>query len=54
MRESKFQYSLQPIANIRSIISDIFYLIREGLSPDRRSGLKPQTIQDLYYWIFQP
>jgi esterase/lipase superfamily enzyme len=38
----------------RSIISDIFYLIREGLSPDRRSGLKPQTIQDLYYWLFQP
>lgn len=38
----------------RSIISDIFYLIGEGLSPDRRSGLKRQTIQDGYYWFFQP
>jgi esterase/lipase superfamily enzyme len=38
----------------RSIISDIFYLIQHNLAPSRRSGLKSKTIQDLYYWLFQP
>lgn len=38
----------------RSIISDIFYLIRQNLSPSERVGLKQKAIQDLYYWLFQP
>jgi esterase/lipase superfamily enzyme len=38
----------------RSIISDIFYLIKHGFSPNDRSGLKPKTIQNLGYWFFQP
>ena len=38
----------------RSIISDIFYLIKHGFSPSDRSGLKPKTIQNLGYWFFQP
>jgi esterase/lipase superfamily enzyme len=38
----------------RSIISDIFYLIKHGFSPSNRSGLKPKTIQNLGYWFFQP
>ncbi len=37
----------------RSILSDIFYLIKHNLPPDRRSGLKQKTIQNLYYWLFQ-
>jgi esterase/lipase superfamily enzyme len=38
----------------RSIISDIFYLIQHNLPPNRRSGLKSKTIQNLYYWLFHP
>jgi esterase/lipase superfamily enzyme len=38
----------------RSIISDIFYLIKHGFSPSNRSGLKPKTIQNLEYWLFNP
>jgi esterase/lipase superfamily enzyme len=38
----------------RSIISDIFYLIKHGFSPNDRSGLKPKTIQNLEYWLFNP
>jgi len=38
----------------RSIISDVFYLIRHGLAPNQRSGLKPNAMKELYYWLFQP
>jgi esterase/lipase superfamily enzyme len=38
----------------RSIISDIFYLIKHGFSPSDRSGLQSRTIQNLGYWFFQP
>ena len=38
----------------RSIISDIFYLIRHGLPPNQRSGLKHNVMKELYYWLFQP
>lgn len=38
----------------RSIISDIFYLIRHNLPPNQRSGLKSTAVQNLYYWLFQP
>jgi esterase/lipase superfamily enzyme len=38
----------------RSIISDIFYLIKHGFSPSNRSGLKSKTIQNLEYWLFNP
>jgi esterase/lipase superfamily enzyme len=38
----------------RSIISDIFHLIKHGASPNDRFGLRPKTIQNLGYWFFQP
>jgi len=38
----------------RSVIADLFGLIRDGKTPDRRFGLRPRTKQGLRYWFFQP
>ena len=37
----------------RSIISDIFYLIRHNLPPNLRSGLKASQLRELPYWCFR-
>jgi len=37
----------------RSVISDIFYIVRHGLPPARRHGLKSQMHGELAYWAFQ-
>lgn len=42
-------------AENRSVLSDIFNLIRNGLPPDSRPGLEARTSQeDLKYWCFVP
>lgn len=38
----------------RSIISDIYYLIKYGFEPDSRHALKPVEIGSYRYWIFNP
>jgi esterase/lipase superfamily enzyme len=38
----------------RSVISDIFNLVREGHRPDDRFGLGRQEASDGVYWIFRP
>ncbi|MGE3268976.1 MAG: alpha/beta hydrolase [Chloroflexota bacterium] len=38
----------------RSVISDIFALVRQGLAPDNRFGLKRQVYQNETYWVFHP
>lgn len=37
----------------RSVITDLFNLLRNGLSPDRRPGLRPKSNSAGTYWIFQ-
>lgn len=36
------------------ILSDLFYLIREGLPPDRRSGFRAGERDRRRYWVYQP
>jgi esterase/lipase superfamily enzyme len=38
----------------RSVLSDLFGLIRDGKAPARRFGLKPRAKNGLPYWAFQP
>lgn len=38
----------------RSVLSDLFGLIRDGKAPERRFGLKPRSKRGLRYWTFQP
>lgn len=38
----------------RSVLSDLFGLIRDGRAPEKRFGLKPRSKGGLRYWIFQP
>jgi esterase/lipase superfamily enzyme len=38
----------------RSVLSDLFGLIRDGKGPDQRFGLRPRTKHGLRYWVFQP
>ncbi|MFL6291046.1 MAG: alpha/beta fold hydrolase [Thermoanaerobaculia bacterium] len=38
----------------RSVLSDLFGLIRDGRAPDKRFGLRPRTKRGLKYWVFQP
>lgn len=38
----------------RSVLSDLFGLIRDGKAPEKRFGLKPRSKGGLRYWIFQP
>ncbi len=40
-------------ADARSVLSDIFYLIREGRSADQRSGLRAVDTQTGRYWVFR-
>ncbi|WP_051056086.1 alpha/beta hydrolase [Cylindrospermum stagnale] len=38
----------------RSILSDIFYLLKHSLPPDKRAGLLSRTLNNLRFWLFQP
>ena len=38
----------------KSIISDIYYLIKHKLKPDSRHTLKPAEIKNYKYWVFSP
>lgn len=41
-------------AEARSVISDIFYLLKNGQRAERRFGLRPVDTQQGRYWKFQP
>jgi esterase/lipase superfamily enzyme len=41
-------------AENRSVLSDMFYVLREGKPPDQRFGLMPMTRGGDKYWIFRP
>lgn len=38
----------------RSVLTDLFSLIRDGKAPDQRFGLRPRNKRGFKYWIFQP
>lgn len=38
----------------RSVLTDLFALIRNGSPPDKRFGLRSRTKRGLKYWVFQP
>ncbi|HVR98436.1 MAG TPA: alpha/beta hydrolase [Thermoanaerobaculia bacterium] len=38
----------------RSVLSDLFGLVRDGKAPDTRFGLRPRSKRGLRYWVFQP
>jgi esterase/lipase superfamily enzyme len=38
----------------RPILEDISYLLRRGLPPDQRFGLKKRERRQLPYWVYQP
>jgi esterase/lipase superfamily enzyme len=38
----------------RSVLSDLFCLIRDGHGPDQRFGLSSQRVEPGRYWIFRP
>jgi esterase/lipase superfamily enzyme len=38
-------------ADARSILSDIFYLVRDGQGADKRFGLRREKAPDGYYWV---
>ena len=38
----------------RSILSDIFYVIRDGKPPSQRFGMRPNNPTTPTYWIFRP
>ena len=38
----------------RSVIADMYYLLKDGKPPAQRSGLKQQKLQDGVYWAFVP
>lgn len=38
----------------RSVISDLYYLFRDGLEPTRRTGLNPAGQPPNRYWVFKP
>jgi esterase/lipase superfamily enzyme len=40
-------------AESRSVLADMFYLIREGTRPEKRFGLSPIETQTGRYWIFK-
>jgi esterase/lipase superfamily enzyme len=40
-------------ADNRSIISDLFYLIQQGVGPERRFGLEPVRVEPGVYWRFR-
>jgi len=41
-------------AENRSVLSDLFYLIRNGAPPDERFGLVPKDKYGARYWAFRP
>jgi esterase/lipase superfamily enzyme len=41
------------IGDNRSVLSDIYYLLKHNLPPDVRSSLVRKTLGNLYYWLFQ-
>jgi esterase/lipase superfamily enzyme len=41
-------------AEKRTVISDLFYLIRDGKGPDERHSLEPRTCPRGQYWAFKP
>lgn len=41
-------------AEARSVLADLFYLVREGFRADRRFGLRAMNIDRGRYWIFKP
>jgi esterase/lipase superfamily enzyme/nucleoid DNA-binding protein len=41
-------------ADQRSVISDIFYLVRDGLPPEKRHGLSPRQCKAGRFWAFAP
>jgi esterase/lipase superfamily enzyme len=41
-------------AEKRTVISDLFYLIRDGKGPDERHSLEPRTSSRGQYWAFKP
>lgn len=41
-------------AENRSVLSDIFYLLRDRKPPDKRHGLRPKEHGGLRFWVFQP
>jgi esterase/lipase superfamily enzyme len=38
----------------RSVLADLFGLIKDKKAPDKRFGLRPRSKKGLRYWIFQP
>ena len=42
------------IGDNRSILSDLYYLLDQGLPPSRRANLRPKNNSDGRYWFFQP
>jgi hypothetical protein len=43
-----------PYGSVRSILSDIFLLLRYGLAPDGRFGFQPRERKNKKYWVYQP
>jgi esterase/lipase superfamily enzyme len=41
-------------AERRTVISDLFYLIRDGKGPEERHSLEPKTCPQGQYWAFKP
>jgi esterase/lipase superfamily enzyme len=41
-------------ADKRSVIADLYYLLRDSVRPDQRAGLAPSGQPPTRYWIFRP
>ena len=41
-------------AEERTVVSDLFYLIRDGKGPEERHSLEPRTCPRGQYWAFKP
>ena len=37
----------------RSVISDIYYLLKQDLPPNQRAFLDKMTLRNLTYWLFK-
>jgi esterase/lipase superfamily enzyme len=42
------------VGDSRSILNDIFYLLKHDVPPDERFGLVRKTFRNLCFWLFQP
>lgn len=38
----------------RTVLGDIFYLLKDGKGPDDRYGLEPRLRRNVRYWEFVP